>query len=103
MHTLFKNMSGSIRKVTVACKELSRVGWGAEKRIFLNLKIFLALSCVSELEWVMGWHKIVSVLERSSRNFKEISLWEGFVNVWTTSWTNAGAYNSSEQFFIVLN
>lgn len=104
LHTLFKNMSGSIRKVTVACKELSKIVWGAVKGIFFfHLERFLALSCVSELESVMGWHKIISVLERSSRNFKETSLWEGFSSLWTTSWTNAGGYNSSEQFFILLD
>lgn len=51
----------------------------------------------------MGWHKIISVSESSSRNFKEISFWEGFVNLWTRSWTDAGGYNSSEQFFILLD
>lgn len=75
------------------------------------LKRLLTLSWSSEPESVMGWHKIISVLERGSRNFKETSLWKEFSNPCVvvlpqtrtpcqggnSSCTNAGGDNSSEQ------
>lgn len=41
-------------------------------------KTFSHISWGSELQSVMRWHRIISVLDKSRRNFKETSLWEEF-------------------------
>lgn len=49
-------------------------------------KNFSNISLGSKLQSVMRWHRIISVLEKSHRNFKEASLWEEFSNLMNLVW-----------------